>query len=96
MGKRSTSDPFYQELGRALKEARVQSGHTHSTAAASAGLSNSNAIGRYESATRTPDIKTLAALTHAYSVDTNSVIIQAQDAAAQIKKGNYGKRQEEE
>ena len=96
MGNRSTTDPFYQELGKALKKARLEANVTPSQAAASAGLSNSNAIGRYENASRTPDLKTFAALTATYNVDSNSIILEARNAALQIKKGQDGKRKEEE
>ncbi len=97
MGTRSTNNPFYVELGKALKKARLDADVTPSQAAYSAGLSSSNAIGRYENATRTPDIETLAALSTTYQVDTGSLIEQARQAATEIKKGNTdGKRQEKE
>lgn len=95
MGTRSTNDPFYQELGKALKKARLTADITPSQAAASADLSSSNVIGRYENATRTPDIKTFAALSTAYSVEPQSLIQQAQAAAQQIKKGNNVKNEDE-
>ena len=96
MGTRSTDDPFYQGLGKALKKARLTANVTPSQAAASAKLSSSNAIGRYENATRTPDVKTLAALSTTYSVTPDSLIQEAMSAAAEIKRGNDGTKQEEE
>jgi transcriptional regulator with XRE-family HTH domain len=96
MGTRSTNDPFYLALGEALKKARLEADVTPSQAAASAGLSSSNAIGRYEHAHRTPDVKTLDALAVTYNVKTESLIEQARTAASQIKKGQDGTRKEEE
>lgn len=96
MGTRSTTDPFYQELGKSLKKARLNAGLTYSQAAASADLSSSNAIGRYENATRTPDIKTLAALSSAYQINESNIINEARSAATQIKKGQDGTSKEKE
>lgn len=84
MGTRSTDDPFYQGLGKALKKARVESSTTPTQAAHSIGHTHSNAILRYENATRTPDVKTLAALSTTYGVETSSLIDQAWSAAAQV------------
>lgn len=95
MGTRSSSDPYYQELGKALKKARLEANVTPSQAAASADLSSSNAIGRYENATRTPDIKTLSALSVTYGVEEQSLIDKARSAAAEIKKGRNVKTKEE-
>lgn len=92
MGTRSTNDPFYQELGKALKEARMNAGLTHSEAAAAIDHEHSNSIGRYESASRTPDIKTFAALTSAYEAEPTSILKNAISAAQQVK-GNNVKKQ---
>lgn len=99
MGTRSTNDPYYRALGEALKKARIDAGVTPAEAATYADLTSSNAIGRYENGTRTPDIKTFHALTVAYATSPQSLMMQAASTAAEInkiKKGKNVKRKQEQ
>ena len=98
MGKKSTSDPFNQELGRQLRTAREKKGLTHSEVASQIGHNHSINIGRYENATRTPDYQTLAALGTTYDVEPWSLVKSAQLAAQQVNeiRRDNGKKQEKE
>jgi hypothetical protein len=96
MGTRS-NDPFYQELGKELKKARVAADKTPTQVANVLGHSHSVNVGRYENASRIPDVKTFFTLANEYGVEPQSIVANAISAAAQInqQKGNDGKRQKE-
>lgn len=93
-----STDPFYASVGSSLQKARETIGLTQADAAIAAGTTPSN-LSRYESGTRKVPIKELYSLSQVYGESYDSIVSEAQNIASQIKntkKGNNGKRQEEE
>jgi transcriptional regulator with XRE-family HTH domain len=89
---------YNDDVGKALRAARIELGLSQTDAAARTGLTQ-NVVSYYENGKRTPTVNTLAAFSQAYGKDWNSFMpsdLQIQQAKQVLRGGESNADQDGE